>query len=256
MALSDVLVILDIGAAGVAVTLALQIVVQEPRQRGNQLLAAYLLSVAYLVATDLGTHQASFLPLESVLLRGGIAAGFVLSSVALLAFATHLAGIWVRRTFRAALVLWTALALFVTLLLPLVAPVGSAGQALSVRYLALLLVNYTLTGLTLWTARHAVGQQFLYGGAVLVVGVVAGLIYLDAVYPVFLAGLVISSLLFTRAYLHQQLVGPLVTLNRQMEEANTALMRATDELRESEANLSALIENSQDAIWSVDGRYH
>jgi len=258
MALSDVLVILDIGAAGVAVTLALQIVVQEPRQRGNQLLAAYLLSVAYLVATDLGTHQASFLPLESVLLRGGIAAGFVLSSVALLAFATHLAGIWVRRTFRVALVLWTALALFVTLLLPLVAPVGSAGQALSVRYLALLLVlvNYTLAGLTLWTARRTVGQQFLYGGAVLVVGVVAGLIYLDSVYPVFLAGLVISSLLFTRAYLHQQLVGPLVTLNRQMEEANTALMRATDELRESEANLSALIENSQDAIWSVDGRYH
>src|SRR5262245_18774252 len=106
MNLSAVLDILDVVALGVCVAMPLLVLAQDPRARANRIFALYLGSLALLIGAHFGLQTASFGRLRVSVAGDGVAAGFVLNSLALLAFLAEHTGVrrraWVRRGLAAA----------------------------------------------------------------------------------------------------------------------------------------------------------
>src|SRR5436190_1123793 len=127
---------------------------------------------------------------------------------------------------------------------------------LRVAALAFVLACYGAAAALLVRYRGSSTAGLLRGGALLAVGLAADLTAIPQLFPVFAVAAPLSSILFVQAFLEERLVKPLVVLNRGQEATNRQLLQATEELRASEASISALLENTQDAIWSVDTRSH
>jgi len=68
-------------------------------------------------------------------------------------------------------------------------------------------------------------------------------------------GLAVGSLFFTRAILKEKLFNPLNELNISLTDANRRLTKMTDDLRQEEAKLLALVESTSDMVWSVDTEF-
>lgn len=242
-------------AASVVLMLALLLLIlwQAPRQRDNQLMALFLATLILWPISAVAARLAALLG-EDPTVPGQchfLVVGF--SGFALLAFATQYVGLWRRRRVRWALGLGAAALVLVTIQVPRGAVVSIVTtspdgqhefrfQPLGLFAVALALLFYLGAIGCLWRFRRTRAGDLWVGGLLILIGILVGVTDIEAeAYFIEFATRAIASVLFARAILQEQLFDPLAALNRKLQE--------------SEANLAALIENSRDAIWSVDAGY-
>src|SRR5262249_26988804 len=115
-------------------------------------------------------------------------------------------------------------------------------------------INYLFLATTLvylWRHRHERAGHLLAGAIVQTGSLLASLIPALQPYALDSIGLTVSSVLFTQAILREKLFNSLSALNDDLNRTNQQLQITASEAQERETNLYALIENTQDAVWSV-----
>jgi len=239
---------------------------QAPRQRDNQLMAAYMASIVFWSGSTLIAHVFARLEMNAAGLFYTIALALAVNSFALFALALQYTGLWERR--------WTRLGLWIGVLwmfglLPLIygeyvviyngisadgffnfeiTPLGNL--VFFINYLL-----YIVTLASLWIYRRGRAGYLLVGSFLIAVGTVTNLIPVLGRYPLDILAAIIATFLFARAILREKLFNPLHELNTALTQTNQRLLSRTDELKDSQANLTALINNTRDSIWSVDTEF-
>lgn len=249
----------------VVIGLALFLVViwQAPRERDNQLMALYMVvSVLWALANTLARANVIISGEPGVLFYIS-AMGLGLIGFTLFLVVSHYADLWKRPVVR--FVILGGL-VYIALMIPLlfqgyfVRFVSSeAGDLLKYAILpvgyvvfASYFAYYVGTLAILWRYRNSRAQTLLLGGTITSAGVFTSVIPFLQDLPLDVIGAAIGSFLFAKAILSEKLFNPLVQLNASLATANQQLTQVTQNLRESETNLVALIENTLDWVWSVD----
>ena len=231
------------GLAGTAIALGTMFLVlwQAPGQRRNQLMAAYLLSLALWGIAALGIRLAVVSGqtpepyFHAAAWQFGLG-GWLLLGLALYEGQQHpnrwlvASGLIVMATLTIVFVLDLQGRSYQTLT---IAPDGSfTYQATLPGQVAWLLrmLPYLLAVVILWHARQKISLDFFWGGCFIALGGLLGRIFnplLPAFSPAFMA--TIGAILFTRSILRQNLFNPLLTLNQQLAESE-ARYRVVSEL--------------------------
>ncbi|MCW5848788.1 MAG: response regulator [Anaerolineae bacterium] len=246
----------------VATAMLLLVFWQAPRQRTNQLMAAYLLTIIFWAANDFMLRLATGVGQSPLFFYYGVVTGVGFNSIMLLAFLSHYVGLsryW-----------WMKLVVGVGLISRLIISIlAYEGQVITLTVSATGLATYQFEELgrlaTQMTYAFYVAAlacllfhrtqrtwTLLAGGGVVFAGVLLVRVPVIGAYPVGSLAAGISSLIFARAILQENLFNPLVALNQSLGDANQQLMGITDALKASEAHLVAVTEHTSDAIWSVD----
>ncbi|HBH03286.1 MAG: hypothetical protein A2W08_07805 [Candidatus Rokubacteria bacterium RBG_16_73_20] len=242
-------------SAVVALAMLLLVLWQGWRERDNQLMACYLGAIVLWAAGSMGTRLTALLGINPLpFLYPGVA-GLELTCLTLFAFVTHYARLWHRTWVRVLLgigiarfaVAIGALALGYYVTGVTYTPEGAAQPrlgAVAVFMLPTGLAFYCFSAALLWLRRRSRAGALLTGGVILTVGIMVSFVWLaftGVLSPLFIPATALSSITFTFAILRENLFEPLAQLNR--------------ELRDSEANLSAVLENTRDPVWSIDRNY-
>ncbi len=236
----------------IAVAMFLLILWQSPRQRENQLMALYMLTV---IAWATGNFMARFASVVNIDVMPFFYLNFLgaaLNSMFLFVFVSYYAGMWERRWVQALLVL--VVIVFISYV-----PFLYNGQIVSEPMVTTIAYDYKLERLgliyfvigyiydlisvwCLWQTRHGRAGKMLGGTIILMIGLFVT-VFAPSLRPYALASAAaaISSILFANAILRDNLFNPLAEANER--------------LRKSETGLTALIENTGDSIWSVDSHY-
>jgi PAS domain-containing protein len=239
------------GGAVVVLGLAMLLVViaQAPRRRDNQLMAVYLLTLVIVGASGCGARLASVLGRDPATFMGLASLATGASRLALFWFVTSYAGIqrhaWVRivRAVGAVTLLVAFWAFQSGNLLAdaRITPEGLIRARLTAftAVFAPIGLAVTLASLVcIWAYRRRGTGPLLLGAAIMAVGFLIPLPFAirgDDMLPVLSTSAAVGSVFFTYAILRESLFGP---------------------LQRSEASLAALIETSDDPVWSVDGNLH
>ncbi|MBI5714937.1 MAG: response regulator [Chloroflexi bacterium] len=236
----------------IAVAMFLLILWQSPRQRENQLMALYLITV---ILWALGNFMSRVSPIIGIDIMPYFYLNFWgagLNSMMLFLFVSHYARMWDRRWVQVMAVIVLPIFLIYTFFLyqgkivgdPMVTPTAYdyKMELLGLGFFFVGYIYYLTSVGCLWVARHGRAGKLLVGAIILMIGVFTT-VFTPALRPYALASLTtaISSVLFANAILRDNLFNPLAEANER--------------LRKSEAGLTALIENTNDSIWSVDSHY-
>jgi PAS domain S-box-containing protein len=130
-------------------------------------------------------------------------------------------------------------------------------DVLPLGYLLLLLPSYFFVAaiIAIWQHRRERSGELLLGIGIIAASVFANTLPVIGPYAMDALASAIAGLLFARSILREQLFDPMALLNRQLHESNTQLSHTAQRLAESEANLTTLLENVSEPIWSVDTDY-
>jgi PAS domain S-box-containing protein len=253
-------------AASIGMALMVLILLQSPHHRDNQWMGLYMLNIIFWGLTNSAARLMTIFNLDNSFFFYASALCIPINSYLLFALVTHYANRWGKWYFRGALVAGVLLILgslpflYTGQLLwyvPGVArdllgyQIGLAGYALFfVFYL-----YYIVALVYLAKYRHQRAGKLLPGAIITCAGVLSSVLPILQDYPFDIISVALGSLLFARAILNEKLFNPLAELNLNLSEANQRLIKMADELRESEVNLSALIESTPDMVWSVDCDY-
>ncbi|HNW36496.1 MAG TPA: PAS domain-containing protein, partial [Candidatus Ozemobacteraceae bacterium] len=257
-------VIFTIDILGMAVSLGMMFLVlwQAPHHRDNRLVAIYMaaqvgwcLSNLVVNASGLLYGKASELFVQANLLLMGI------HCLAIFTLAIHATGLWPKLASRAAV---ASLAGYV---------VGSVFPVLSGMFVSvlpvqadcfynieirtagwigysILLTFYILSYIVLW--RSDVHSGMKWGTAITVLGFVSIGVPPLMHWPTDIFANGISACFFAYAIIREKLFNPLEEMNSTLAATNDQLLTLTKELRESEARLAALLENTPDAVLAAD----
>jgi len=237
-----------IGTIVAAAMLAL-VVWQAPRNSDNRLMALYQGALIMWLGSNLLARMAALLGYDPTTLVYWNFFGAALAALVLFAFITHYAHLWQLRWVKVCLVIGgiTVLAfgffLFRGWMLSdiSISPSGLFEYHLTLPGLLFFVVanSYFLLGLFITLKyRHTRAGKLWPGQLVLMLGIVTILSPTLRPYAVATISATISSVLLAYAILRDNLFNPMVELNR--------------ELQQRQAELSALIENTEDSLWSVD----
>ena len=232
---------------------------QAPRHRDNQVMGLYMLVLVFWGASN-SLSRLSVIAGQAYLpffYSSGL--GIALNGFALFLMVVNYAGVWKDRRAQIAKVFYL---LFLALVTPLLfsgrivrfIPTNSGDmlnyEVQPLGYITFIPVfaYYLASIYLLWRNRQERAGNLLAGGVITSLGVLTTVIPGLQDYPLDVMSAAIASFFFARAILNEKLFNPLAELNLN-------LLRMTDELLESEANLSALIENTPDWVWSVDRDY-
>jgi PAS domain S-box-containing protein len=244
-----VLYLIPITSITVSLAMLLLVLWQAPRQRDNQLAALCLLTIALWAIGNLMTRVTTLIGADALFFGYLNFFGAGLNSTAFFAFITHYVRLWSLRWVRWALAAGIVLVIAYAGLLfqgRIVDQISINAEGLwDYRLLPLGLfffvigyIYYIASSIIVWRHRRERAGLLLWSAVILVPGVISTLIPFLRPYALASAAASLASVFLTRAILHAQLFNPLLKLNR--------------ELRHNEARLLALIENTEDAVWSVD----
>ncbi len=247
----------------VAAAMLLLVLWQSRRQRSNQLAALYMLTIVFWSGSNQLAHLTAIANQDPTVLIQGIAAGVVLNSLALLALIAQLTNLWPRPRVKAAL-LAAALAALVIVTLTMqgdtVVYLGISPQGLFIYdftplgYVSFVFVfiNYVTALIWLRLSPQRASRELWLATMIPPIGVFFTVIPAMGQYPVDILAAAVSSIFFARVILKENLFNPMARLNMELTNTNRRLTRMTEGLREGEANLLAVIENTADPIWSID----
>ncbi|MFZ6029313.1 MAG: ATP-binding protein [Chloroflexota bacterium] len=253
-------------ATSLGVALMVLIVWQAPRHRDNQLMGAYMLNIAVWGVTNSAARLLTILGADNSFFFYASAICGPINGFLLFALVTHYANRWHKWYVRLVLV-------FGLFVLVVAVPFLFQGKVLRFvpgiardmlgyeiapgGYLIFLFfyIYYIVALVYLAKYRHQRAGSLLLGAVITCVGVLTSILPVLQDYPFDIMSVAVGSLLFARAILDEKLFNPLSELNQDLSEANARLTRLAESLRESETNLSSLIESTPDMVWSVDTRY-
>ncbi len=255
-------------AVSIVVGLAVLLVVvsQAPGHRDNQLMSLYLVSLIFWGATNSLARLMVITGVENQFFFYASALGLALNGFTLFLLSSHYADLWHNWWIRAIIL---GGLLFIGAFIPLlfqgklVELVPShTGDLLNYRIpptslaiFAIMFGFYIGAVACLWVYRRKRAGMLLAGGIITCAGVLTSVAPVLKDLPLDIMSGAIASAFFAQAILSEKLFNPLADLNRNLESANQRLTRLADTLRESQANLSALIENTPDWVFSVDKSY-
>jgi len=254
-------------AAAIGTALMVLIIWQAPRHRDNQLMALYMFSILIWGVSNSAARLLTIFEMDNSLFFYISALCIPLNGFILFGLVTHYANLWEKWVVKAALV-------FGLILLAITTP--AAFEGLFLRYVdngakdllgyeiypsgylvfAIFYLYYIANLVILWQHRHQRAGSLWIGTVLTCVGVLCSVIPVVQDYPLDITCVAVGSLFFARSILNEKLFNPLAELNTELSEANQRLTNLAEELQESQANLSALIESTPDMVWSVDPDYH
>jgi PAS domain S-box-containing protein len=278
---------LTTGVAALTVTsaLALFILWQGHQQRDNQMLALYLGTAALRGCAQAMLAASAMLGQSVTFWFYFASASAILNSLTLMAFVIGYADLWDRRRARVGLALMIG---FIFIIVPLIfndmlIQVVRIEQGIVIFELTPLgLLGFTINGLIhvaiityLWQQRGQPVGQLLFGAVVHLLGLLLILVPGLNSIGVDNFGVILASCLFAHIILREKLFHRLTQLNRELAHTNNQLEHTNHQLADTnqqlehsnqqlrmtattayqrETNLYALIENTQDAVWSVDNQ--
>ncbi len=233
----------------VAVAMLSLVLWQAPRNPDNQLMAFYQASLIMWLGSNLLARLAAFLGYDPTTLVYWNFVGGALAAFALFAFISHYARLWPLRWVKACLVIGGCTVLSFGFLLfqgwmltdISIAPSGLFEYRLTSPGLVFFVIanSYFVLGLFITLKYQQTRAGKLWPGLlVLMLGIATILSSTLRPYAIATSSAAISSLLLAYAILRDNLFNPLLDLNRKLQQR--------------QAELSALIENTEDSIWSVD----
>ena len=218
-----------------------------PRDRDNQLMAVYMTTVAFWAV---GSFLTRFLPLignDSALPFNMIAMGIGFNSLALAALITHYARLWKRRYLTVTLVaglmyfvVASALVFQGRLFENVAVPNGQLQYDFLLLGLVSFVVAYIYYGIALWMLwafRQKRPGNLLVGGIVIAVGVLTTLTPTLSQFGIAMLCGAISSILFARALLTENLFEPLAVVNEKFAQGNEMLESLAEELHQTNEQL-------------------
>jgi PAS domain S-box-containing protein len=259
------------GLVGMIVGLAMLFLVlwPSPRHRDNQLMAVYMATVALWGIFGFAAALLVLVRLDPRYPFYGLAHMIMINGLATFVLAAHYANIsdaaWQR---------WARWSSGVGLLIAiLLIPMVYTGRAVSFtsvspeglfRYVitpfgvvALFGAVYYFTSavVILLRYRHQRTRGLLIGCVLVMASALSNLLPVIGPLSTDVLAASMAAILFAHAILRERLFDPLNMLNRELAASNALLHQTAAELQTKEANLSALLENTNDAIWSVDTNY-
>ena len=256
--------ILNVVSLVVASAMLLLVLWQSSRRRENRLVALYMATIVAWSGANQVAHFAAIIGYDPGVFILSIAVGVVLNAYILLTFVADYTGLlrrgWMRGYLAAGLVFVVGVAALIyqgkailylgvspegLFLYDFTAP-GYAGFAIT--------FSFYLAALACLRASHRRTPELWLGAIIPPCGVLFTLFPEIGRYPVDILAAAVSSIFFARAILNENLFNPMARLNTELTDANLRLMQITEDLQEGEANLAAVIGNTEDAIWSVDAR--
>jgi PAS domain S-box-containing protein len=255
-----------LGAMVIGVSMFCLVLWPSPRHRDNQLMAAYMASVALWGLAGFATAFAAMIGADPTLPFHGLSFMILVNGLTTLAIAAHYAGALHTLWARGLLALGGLVAVLIApsvftggvVMLRDVSPEGLFAYDLSsLGKVALVFASFLFfAAMTLiWVFRRGRAGALLFGCGIMVVSLLGNL--MPVIGPIFtdVAASCIAGVVFARAILREKLFDPLSALNRDLAESNERLRVLADGLEHSQASLSALLENTRDSIWSVDRGY-
>ena len=250
----------------VAMAMLLLVFWQAPRQRTNQLMALYLLTIIFWAANDFMLRLTTVVGQSPLFFYYGVVTGVGFNSIMLLAFLSYYVGLartwWMQALVGVGLISRLAISILAyqgQVITLTVSPTGLATYQFEElgRLATQMTYFYYVAALAcLLFQRSRRTWTLLLGGGVVLAGVLLVRVPVIGAYPVGSLAAGISSLIFARAILQDNLFNPLVALNKNLADANQSLIGITNALEASKAHLVAVTEHTSDAIWSVDREYH
>lgn len=237
-------------ALSMIVSLAMLFLVlwQAPRERDNQLMAAYMFVIVFWGLNAFMLRVSPLIGYDPTPYFYGIALSIGFVGLTLFALVSHYAGRW--RRWYALPVMLLGLAYYVVMI-PLLFR-GSLYSMVSLTETGRLLYTFEPLGwltfgvsyafyvasmVILWRYRKTRARYLLSGGIVITFGVFTSITPLSQVsFAIASAG--ISSVLFARAILQENLFNPMVRLNEEMSSANQQLQALAEELRVANIQLT------------------
>ena len=218
-----------------------------PRDRDNQLMAAYMTTVAF---WGVGSFLTRFMPLidsSPVISFNMIALGIGFNSLALAALITHYARLWNRHVLSIALVAGLVYFVIASALVfqgRLFENVSVPNGQLRYDFLPLGLVSFVVAyvyyGIALWMLwayRQKRPGNLLVGGIIIAVGVLTTLTPTLSQFGIAMLCGAISCIIFARALLTENLFEPLAVVNEKFAQGNEMLESLAKELRQTNKQL-------------------
>ena len=246
----------------VAAAMMLLVLWQSYRARANQLVAFYMLTIIFWSGANLVGHFAQLTDTSARPFILSVAVGVVFNAYILFVFITYHLGLWRRKW----ILVWLAAGLMFGVIVTGLIYRGDIVHYLGVSLEGLFLYEFTPLGYVgfaitfsfyiasvfLLRQSSAATRDLWLGVVIPPIGVLTTLAPEIGRYPIDILAAAISSIFFARVILNENLFNPMARLNDDLTDANLRLTAITEELQEGEANLLAVIENTADAIWSVD----
>jgi PAS domain S-box-containing protein len=253
-------------SAAIGAALMVLIIWQAPRHRDNQLMGLYMFNIILWGLTNSAARLLTILGLDNSFFFYASAICIPINSFLLFTLVTHYANRWGKWYVRAALVAGLA---FLVAMIPLLYQgkllwfipgiakdlLGYGISTWGYTAFAVFYIYYVAALVYLGKYRQQRAGGLLVGAVITCVGVLSSVLPVLQDYPFDIISVAVGSLFFARSILNEKLFNPLAELNINLSEANQRLTQMADDLRESQANLSALIESTPDMVWSVDEHY-
>ena len=136
-------------------------------------------------------------------------------------------------------------------------------QILPLGYVAFgLIYTYHAVALAI-LLRYRQTQRAFWLGGIIVAGGVLSILVGGGSWGLPVTSAAVSAVLFAYTIIREKMFSPLdqnyralQQLNEQLEETNRELQRMSQTAQRSGVNLRALLENTNDLVWSVDGQYN
>jgi signal transduction histidine kinase len=264
------LFVLIANAVAMTVALAMFFLVlwQAPRERDNQLMALYVLTVIFFSSVIFGARLVAVVGQNPATVFYSVFLGRSLTSLALFALVAQFAGLWRQRWVILMLVVMTATVVFAApwlyrgyivefleyspdgLLHYRVQPLG---------YVALLAYfGFDCTALAcLWAARHGRARSLLAGAVLMAASFfLGGAVPALRQYPIAAVAGALSSILFARAILREKLFNPLVQLNQELAAVNTRLQEGQRLLAAQNEQLQTQMREREELIEELNAFAH
>ncbi len=249
----------------VSTAMLLMVLWQSTRAQVNRWVAAYLLTIIYWSGANQLAHFSALVGANPRVFIYSIGMGVVLNAYLLLVFIAFYTRRWGGRWLRAYLAMGlVAVAVIAVFLyrglgilyngITLEGLFDYEFTALGYASFGVIFSFYVVAVGLLWRSPKRTTQLWL-GVLIPPLGVLSTLDPAIGRYPIDILAAAISSIFFARAILAENLFNPLMRLNDDLTEANLRLTEITEDLETGRANLIAIMENTEDAIWSVDSRH-
>ena len=249
----------------VSVAMLLLVLWQSRRQRINQLVALYMLTIVFWSGANQLAHLVTIAGQDPTFLIHSIAVGMIISSLGLLILIMRLTNMWQHPAARKILggaslaaVVFSGLSwLGQTVIYQGLTPQGLFKYDLTpLGYVGLIFVfiNYLAAAWWLRRSKQHITRELWLAVIIPPIGALSMAVPTIGQYPIDILAAAVSAIFFAHVILRENLFNPLARLNFELGDTNRRLTQTTDSLREGEANLLAVIENTADAIWSIDAR--
>lgn len=255
-------------AATTAVAMFFLVIWQAPHERDNQLMAAYVVTIAFWSTAIFSGRLLALMGQDPAPFFYSIFFGRALTSLALFALVAQYAGLWQRRWVAAVLGLLVAT---MVLTVPLLyrgrivefmsyTPDGllhyrvtALGYAALLTYLA---VDCVALG-CLWVYRHGRARSLLAGAVLMALSFfLGGAVPVLREYPIAALAGTISSIIFAQAILREKLFHPLAQLNQDLAAANVRLQDDQRLLATQNARLQTQMGEREELIEELNAFAH